>query len=258
MMSGSATAEVTRLAGATLLLVVCEFDGAIAEFVTDPVTARPIDGAMDALAMLASLPRTRAAVISGRSLASLSAVCTTGSDASRFGIELIGSDGMEIESRLTLGLTADARRTQRRLLRAAGQIADAHPGVTVDEKPYGVALHLRGATATDAEHAIERLLDVAQSMPQRVYSQSRSDVLDLSLLPVGQDWAIDALRQRGDATVFYAGNDDRAFASLATTDVGCKVGAECTEASLCVGRPADLVRLLAQLCRERPTALGAR
>jgi hypothetical protein len=63
---------------------------------------------------------------------------------------------MEIESRLTLGLTADAGRTQRRLLRAAGQIADAHPGVTIDEKPYGVALLLRGATATDAEHAALR------------------------------------------------------------------------------------------------------
>lgn len=255
MTNGSATAEVTHLARARSLLVVCEFDGTIAEFVNDPVTARPVDGAMDVLATLASLPKTRAAVISGRSLASLSAVCTTGSDASGSGIELIGSDGMEIASQLTLGLTADARRTQRLLLRAAGQIADAHPGVSVDEKPYGVALHLRGATATDAEHAIERLLDVARSMPQRVYTQSRREVLDLSLLPVGQDWAIDALRQRGEATVFYAGNDDRALASLATSDVGCKVGAPWPEASLYVTGPADLVGLLDQLCRERLTAL---
>lgn len=256
----SALAEVVdRLVRAPTLLVVCEFDGTIAEFVTDPATARPVDGALDILAAIGSLPLTRAAIISGRSLESLQAVCVgDGDNACRFGVELIGSDGMEIESQLTLGLTADARRTQRRLLRAAGQIADAHPGVRVDEKPYGVALHLRGATATDAERAVVRLLDVAQSMPQPVYSQSRSEVLDLSLLPVGQDWAIDVLRQRGDATVFYAGNDERALASLGITDVGCKVGEGCTEASLHVSTPAELVRLLAQLCRERPLALGAR
>jgi trehalose-6-phosphatase len=146
---------------------------------------------------------------------------------------------------------ADARRTQRRLLRAAGQIADAHPGVTVDEKPYGVALHLRGATATDAEHAIERLLDVAESMQQRVYPQSRSQVLNLSVLPVGQDWAIDALRHADDATVFYAGNDERALASLKAPNIGSCVGSRSSGTSLWFEDPKDLVQFLVCVGNKR-------
>ncbi|MEO8694561.1 MAG: trehalose-phosphatase [Acidimicrobiales bacterium] len=249
-------ATLVDLARAPSLLVVCEFDGVIADFVNDPTAARPIDGALDVLATLGSLEKTRAAVISGRSLDSLIAVCTAErDDLTSCGIELIGSDGMEIASQVTLGLTTDARRTQRRLLQAAGQVADAHPGVMIEEKPYGVALHVRGATANDAQHAIDWLSGIARSMPQRVYSQSRREVLDLSLLPVGQDWAIDALRQGHDTTVFYAGNDERALASLRGGDIGSTVGAGGSDSSLLVASPTELVTVLAQLCNERARAL---
>ena len=239
MMNGSPSEVMTRIARAPSLLVVCEFDGAIA-----------------VLAGLGSLPRTRAAIISGRSLASLSAVCPTDRDgARRYSIELVGSDGMEIEAQLTLGLTPGARRMQRSLLHEAARIADAHPGVTVDAKPYGVALNVRGAEAHDGRRAIEQLLEIARSMPQRVYSQSRSEVLDLSVLPVGQDWAIDALRRGTDATVFYAGNDQRALASLGSGDRGCCVGAGCADSSVRVASPRALVELLVRLHRERACLL---
>ena len=65
MNGGSHTAMVDRLARAASLLVVSEFDGTLADFVTDPATARPVAGALDVLTALARLPRTRAAVISG-------------------------------------------------------------------------------------------------------------------------------------------------------------------------------------------------
>ncbi|HUP75234.1 MAG TPA: trehalose-phosphatase [Acidimicrobiales bacterium] len=256
MMNGSPTEVVARVARAPSLLVVCEFDGGIAEFVNDPATARPVEGAIDVLATIGSLPRTRAAVISGRSLESLSAVCTTDQDDARQrGIELIGSDGMEMASHLTLGLTAAARRTQRTLLREAALIADAHPGVTIDAKPYGVALNVRGAATIDGRHATEQMLDIVRSMPLPVYSQARSQVLDVSVLPVAQDWAIDALRQATAATVFYAGNDQRALASLRSADGRCSIGVACTDATVRVASPAALVALLAGLCRERACVL---
>jgi trehalose 6-phosphate phosphatase len=127
---------------------------------------------------------------------------------------------------------------------AAAEVARCHPGVTVDEKPYGVALHVRAAVAGDGQHAIDRMLALASTMPHRVYSQTRSHVLDLSVLPVGQDWAIDALRERDHAVVFYAGNDERAFAALAPFDVGCTVGSCCNGAAVGVDTPEQLVELL--------------
>jgi trehalose-6-phosphatase len=252
MMNGSADDLVDRLASASSLLVVCEFDGTIAEFAPHPPAARPVEGALDILTALGSLPRTRAAIISGRSLESLRAVCDRhGENFAVCHIELIGSDGMEIASHMNLGLTADARRARRRLFQAAAQVADEYAGVTVDEKPYGVALHVRGATKVDATRAIERLLDVARSMPSRIYSQSRSEVLDIRVLPVGQDWAIDALRHADNATVFYAGNDERALASLNPPDVGVQVGSGSTGATFCIEDPVDLVQLLVNLVNKR-------
>jgi trehalose 6-phosphate phosphatase len=240
-----------RLARAPSLLVLCEFDGVLAEFVADPSAARPVDGALDVLTDLSLMARTRSAIISGRSLDSLRAVCDDSSALVRSTIELIGSGGMEIESQMTLGLTADARRMRGLLVQAAAEVARCHPGVTVDEKPYGVALHVRAAVAGDGQHAIDRMLALASALPHRVYSQTRSHVLDLSVLPVGQDWAIDALRERDHAVVFYAGNDERAFAALGPHDVGCTVGGCCNGGAVGVDTPAQLVELLNCVADQR-------
>jgi trehalose 6-phosphate phosphatase len=248
---------VSRLARAPELLVLCEFDGAIAEFVTDPASARPVADALETLISLGELAHTRAAVISGRSLESLRAVCAPIEiDADLCALEFIGSGGMEIESQMTLGLTAGARRLRVLLSQAAGQVADTHPGVMVDEKPFGVALHIRGAAPADGQHAMERLLDLAESLPQPVYSQARNEVLDVSVLPVGQDWAIDALREQQQATVFYAGNDERALAALGPTDVSCAVGVGCRGATLSVESPRELIQLLVGVRDERARLVG--
>ena len=247
---------VSRMARASALLVLCEFDGTIAHFVADPDSARPVDGALETLATLGGLAHTRVAVISGRSLESLRSVCLSGGAADLCAIELIGSAGMEIESQMTLGLTAGARRARVLLVQAAGQVAETHPGVMVDEKPFGVALHVRGVAPADRHHAMQRLLELAGSLPQPVYSHARDEVLDLSVLPVGQDWAIDALREQQQATVFYAGNDEQALAALGPTDFSCAVGAGCRGANLSVESPVDLVQVLVGVRDERARLVG--
>ena len=248
---------VSRLARAPALLVLCEFDGTIADFVTDPELARPVDGALKTLSSLGELAHTRVAVISGRSLDSLRAVCApVALDDEACAVELIGSAGMEIESQMTLGLPAGARRMRLMLLQAAGQVADTHPGVMVDEKPFGVALHVRNAAPAEGQHAMQCLLDLAESLPQPVYSQARNEVLDLSVLPVGQDWAIDALREQQQATVFYAGNDERALAALGPSDVSCAVGVGSRGATLCVDSPVELVKLLVIVRDQRARVVG--
>ena len=252
MTASSCITVIERLAHAPALLIVCEFDGTIAEYVAQPSAARPVDGSLDALTRLAALPHTRVAVISGRSLQSLRAVCAAGSgEWAACGVELIGSAGMEFESQMTLGLTAEARRVRRLLLQAAERVADAHPGVTVDEKPFGVALHVRGVESTDAQRAIDCMLEFTQTLTQPVYSQFRGHVLDLAVIPVGQDWAIDALREQQHATVLYAGNDEVALASLTPADVGCSVGPRCGSSTISVDGPPRLVALLDCIGRLR-------
>ncbi|MEO5842842.1 MAG: trehalose-phosphatase [Acidimicrobiales bacterium] len=252
----SSAAAVADLARASSLLVVCEFDGAIAEFVADPSDARPIDGALPALQALAELDRTRVAVISGRSFDSLCCAFGAREEPKAGRIELIGSDGMEIDQ-MNLSLTTEVRRAQRLLLREASHVADEYPGVKVDDKPYGVALHVRGATNLDAQRAIDRLLVALSAIPQRMHSQIRGQVLEVSVLPVGQDWAIDALRAGRETRVLYAGNDQRALTSLSANDVGCMVGTDVAGAQMRVASPEALLQELVLLARKRATVLDA-
>src|SRR5690606_7347569 len=63
-----------RVAREPELLVVSDYDGTIAPIVRDPSQARPWPGAIRALGRIAELPRTHAAMISGRSRADLAAL----------------------------------------------------------------------------------------------------------------------------------------------------------------------------------------
>jgi trehalose 6-phosphate phosphatase len=67
-------AAVDRLSREPVLLVASDFDGTMAPIVENPEDARPHREAIVALTLLASLPRTHVAVISGRALSDLSAM----------------------------------------------------------------------------------------------------------------------------------------------------------------------------------------
>src|SRR3954464_7045124 len=56
------------------LLVALDFDGTLAPVVNDPTRARALPEAREAVLRLLQMPRTRVAVVSGRSLESLEAV----------------------------------------------------------------------------------------------------------------------------------------------------------------------------------------
>jgi trehalose 6-phosphate phosphatase len=121
--------------------VFYDFDGTLSEIVEDPDSARLVDGAADALTSLsAACP---VAILSGRDLADVRArIGLPGLwYAGSHGFELTGPDGTHHQN-------PDAAASIPVLAGAAADLADqlGHiPGVVVEHKRFGVAVHYRNA-----------------------------------------------------------------------------------------------------------------
>jgi trehalose 6-phosphate phosphatase len=242
---------VRRLAGTPRLLVALDFDGVLAPIVPVPGDARPLPAAVAAIEALAELPDTAVALLSGRGLADLAEV--SGFDAP---VQLVGSHGGEFASADGAGsmLDGEARERLDRLgseLRAL--VADA-PGVTLEHKPAGIAVHVRNADRAVAA----RVLDAVRAGPAQrpgVASTPGKEVLDLAVLEVSKGTALDELRTRfGADAVLFAGDDvtdETAFARLRPGDVGVKVGEGDTAAEYRIPDPPAAAALLETLLAAR-------
>ena len=121
--------------------VFYDFDGTLSEIVEDPDSARLSDGAADALTALSA--QCPVAILSGRDLADvrqrigLPGIWYAGSH----GFELTGPDGEHHQNE-------EAAESVPVLAEAAAELADHldHiPGVVVEHKRFGVAVHYRNA-----------------------------------------------------------------------------------------------------------------
>ena len=121
--------------------VFFDFDGTLSEIVNDPDSARLADGVADALTSLSA--QCPVAILSGRDLADvrqrigLPGLWYAGSH----GFELTGPDGehhQNTEAAASIPLLAEAATE------LADQLGDI-PGVAVEHKRFGVAVHYRNA-----------------------------------------------------------------------------------------------------------------
>ncbi|MFC4946806.1 trehalose-phosphatase [Pseudonocardia sp. GCM10023141] len=241
---------VEELAAVGRLLVALDFDGVLAPIVPVPSDARPLPAAAAAIGSLATLPDTTVVLVSGRGLADLAAV-------SGFGvpIRMVGSHGAEFDDGATV-LDDEQRARLDRLLAEVHALADAEPGVTLEAKPAGIAVHVR-----NAEPAVgARVLDAVRAGPAArpgIEITPGKEVLDLAVLQVSKGIAVDALRARLEAdAVLFVGDDvtdESAFVRLGPGDLGVKVGDGETAAQFRVAEPSDVADLLRHLLAARST-----
>jgi trehalose 6-phosphate phosphatase len=237
-------AALAGLARASTLLVALDFDGVLAPIVDVPGDARALPASAAALGSLATLPDTTIALLSGRGLADLAAVSGFGSP-----IRMVGSHGGEFDDG---GAALDEEQSARRDALAAELTAlvGHEPGVRLEHKPAGVAVHVRGA----APDVAARALDAVRAGPavrDGVVATPGKDVLDLAVLHVTKGSALDVLRERvGADAVLFAGDDvtdETAFAVLRDGDVGVKVGPGDTAALHRVAGPPEVSAMLERL-----------
>jgi trehalose 6-phosphate phosphatase len=236
---------IDEIAVAPELLVALDFDGTLAPIVEVPADARALPAALEAIHGLAALPGTTVVLVSGRALADLAAVSGLGPP-----VRLVGSHGLEPDDGPT-PLDDGQRERLSRLNAEVDALVDGAPGVRTERKPAGVAVHVRGAAPEVGTRVLDALRDGPAAAPG-ILSTPGKAVLDLAVTDVNKGLALD--RMRGDAAVFFAGDDvtdETAFARLRPGDVGVKVGEGDTAATHRVTDPAALADLLGELLTAR-------
>jgi trehalose 6-phosphate phosphatase len=239
-----------------VLLVATDYDGTLAEIVSDPATAFPVRESIVGLRALATLGSTHAAVISGRSLADLAALSALDGQ-----VMLVGSHGSEFDQDFVRSLTRRQVELRQQVLDEMHRIAARDPAFRIEPKPASVAFHYRGVAEGVAEAAVAELLGGAASW-EDVRVKTGKKVLELAVVHTSKGDAIEALRHRvGAGAVVYFGDDvtdEDAFERLQGPDLGIKVGSGDSAAAFRIADPTEVARRLARLaCLREQWLAGA-
>lgn len=251
-------AERLAALGARRPLLVCsDYDGTLAPIAQRPEQAQLLSGAFNLLHELARLPDTRVAIISGRSRDNLR--LHSGLDLP---VLLVGSHGAELPGRI-----AERREPAQQILLDAlesslAQICARAPGAWIERKPFGMAVHVREATHSDAERVLAQVRDGLTQWPA-VYVTEGKAVIELSVARMSKGDAVHWLRNDWgvDPQVIYFGDDvtdESAFEALGPEDIGVKVGAGQSRAAHRVASESEALSALAFLCSQRTLMTGDR
>lgn len=243
---------LSQVARSGSLLVATDFDGVLAPLVLDPLTSRPLPGTIESLQTLATLPRTHAAVVSGRDLAML----TTLTGLADSEVTRIGSHGAESSADEAgagdLG-QPEAERLEA-LVADLAALAAAHPGTALEHKPAAVVLHTRGMEQGPAEAAEAAARELAERHTG-VHVTCGKHVVEMSVVRADKGTALMALRDAlgADAVVYFGDDvtDEDVFTVLTPTDVGVKVGEGATAARYRVEGPEQAAEALDLVTRSR-------
>lgn len=253
---GTSDDALTALAATERLVIALDFDGVASPLVAEPMAARALPEVTAQLNRLAALPDTFVAFVSGRSMNDLREISEHTADSL---FALSGSHGAQYwfpgdEADATED--ADEEREEREALWAAAQpIVDRYNGVNLEPKTFGMGIHTRGATPQD-EATVFAEIDVlvAERVPHW-RRRAGHRVLEYSSRAEGKDVAMSVLREHFDATaILFAGDDvtdEDAMQVLQPGDLGIRVGAGESVATLRVDTPQEIASLLEALASER-------
>lgn len=250
-------AAVRRLAAAPRVVLASDFDGTLAPFVDDPMTARPGPGAGEALRAALRLPGVSVALVSGRDLEVLRALSGLG-DAD--GLVFIGTHGAQ--SSLVTG-SGELDEPRRALLAALdadlSTVAREHEGSWVEHKPAAVALHTRGMPEPANGAALKAAAGVAAAHPD-CHPLRGKNVFEIGVLRADKGTALRDLAAHvgADATLYLGDDvtDERAFEALDPTggDVTIKVGEGPTAAAYRVDGVGSAIEVLSLFVAARSGA----
>lgn len=251
--------ELGDLARTGRLLVALDFDGTVSPLVDEPMTARMSPAARDAVSALLAAPDTFVAFVSGRTLADLRVIADHEKGSP---ILLAGSHGAEYwiadapaGGALEQGDVAERDRLRGEAERLAAQV----PGAWIEPKAFGFGVHLRTVEDEAAAQRLRSAVDelMADAAPHWRRRQGH-DIVEYAVTDAGKDAAVAHLREVVQATaVVFAGDDvtdEDALRSLEPQDLGIRVGAGETAASVRVADIEELAGLLSTLARERVAA----
>lgn len=241
-----------RLATASTLIVASDFDGTLAPLVDRPSRARILPRAQLALDVLRDAPGVHVVLLTGRSLAGLA---ETGIQSD--GWIVSGSHGAEL-SGLDAGgggpLTGEEASRLDWITRRFERVLGREPGVRLERKPYGIAVHTR--EVADADHARELLAAAAElGSAAGFHVREGKQVREFAVRTTNKGDALRSIQSLLPAgPILFLGDDvtdEDVFAVLRRDDLGIKIGDGETAATERVPDPQTAAAVLAQLAELR-------
>jgi trehalose 6-phosphate phosphatase len=241
------------------LLIALDFDGTLAPLEDEPMDARMLPAAREAVDAAVSAPNTLVALVSGRSLSDLRVIAEHLDDSP---LLLAGSHGAEFWIPGEGVVTHDddpGDAALRDELRAHAEQATADlDGVWIEPKRFGFGVHTRKSTAADAAEANLRVDALVEAEAPHWRRRTGHNIVEYAFRHEGKDSAVAELRARTEASaVLFAGDDvtdEDALKSLGENDLGVHVGSRPTAATLTVADISAMAELLAVLAAERSAA----
>lgn len=241
------------LTHARRVLIALDFDGTLAPLVDNPDDARMTPRARQALDRLTNAPGVTIALISGRgakNLAEVSSPDPTWWVVGSHGIEVVAPGG---DQAVVPTPELDAKR--RQLWEEFRVAAENHPGVWVEKKTWGSAVHTRGVESS-VEKAIHQTLGhTIARWGGELTTRTGHGILEASF---GDQNKGDGLTQvtrttQPTLTVFIGDDvtDEDGFAALGPSDVGVKVGTGASLAQYRLDGVDDVADFLDQVAHCR-------
>lgn len=234
-------AALSAFSAVPRLLIATDFDGVLAPIVADRNAVQPDPDALEALRELSELPGVAVALVSGRALSDLDSHTRMPSS-----VVLVGSHGAEVGAlppwmqaevldKSALAMTPQKEELLAEITSTLHRIARAHPGTEVETKPTAAVLHTRNATGRGGINATESALEYAMTLPDVTVTPGK-EVVEFAVVHTSKGAAVDALARASAADAWlYLGDDvtdESVFAQLGESDLGIKVGAGDSAASL--------------------------
>ncbi len=243
-------AMLEELARRGPLLLCLDYDGTIAEIVSRPALARPLEGVVAALKSLARHRRhIAAAIVSGRPVAVLRRMTGLGDEvmfAGVHGLEIAGRDGVVRVPDQAARCVAQLQRVREFL---AGSVP-AGAGFEVEDKHLSLALHYRNAESAAAAALCARLEEFVRAHAPDLRAAHNKMVVEALPAIASKGAALRALSAEAgpDFLPVYFGDDrtdEDAFAALADRGVAVMVGEpRPSHARWRVDAPADVARIV--------------
>jgi len=247
--------RLEALAQTPILVVASDYDGTLADIVTDPAQALPNIDALNALRTIENVPWTMMAIVSGRPICDLTKFL--GEFVPSY---LVGSHGAEWRhSGITLAL--DEQNLLLQVTEIITNIVQAQPGLRCELKPAGVALHVREVSENIAEAAITSAIERCGGLPG-VHVRHGSQVVEFMVVSANKGDAVKRARHASGATgVLFVGDDitdEDVFKTLTNNDVSVKVGDGETAARYRVNSIAEVAEVLQFIADQRAAWANAR
>lgn len=235
------------------VLLCLDYDGTIAEIVSRPALARPVEGVVAALKSIARhRERVAAAIVSGRPIAELRRMTGLGGEvmfAGVHGLEIAGGDGAVRVPERVARCAPEVERVRDFLTRNV----PSGEGFEIEDKGLSVALHYRNADPAAAAALCARMEEFMRASAPSLQAAHNKMVLEALPAIASKGGALRVLGEEvGSAFVPVYFGDDRtdedAFAEIENRGVGVLVGEpRRSHASWRVDAPADVARIVTAL-----------